>query len=584
MFIRTKASPNSPRKTVQIVESVRHGKAVSQRILQHIGVASDETELEQLILLAGQILEKLNTEKQNALQQQLSLPLELSASYEKPVDDYVTVKLASLENEEHVIDGPMEVAEYLHRFMGFDKIFTDANRDMGKITLLKRCLSAMLVHPSSKRGMSAWLAEHCATDVSLDRIYRFMDALFTREKKVKELIRAQSEGLFMERPSLLLFDVTTLYFESFKSDELRQPGFSKDNKVKETQIVLALATTPDGMPLWYEVFPGNTWEGETLRHFTCNWRNSEYQDSSGVLVADSAMLASINLEELRKQGLNYVLGARLKKLKALEKEQVLDLSGYAEIKDKEGETLRYRIIERDNGNRLLVTWSAARAKKDEADRQRLVERLSKKLSGKKRQSLKGKAVISNRGTHRYLKISEGETENSYVLDDEKIELDAKWDGLHGLETDLSLSSESEICEALSHYHSLWRIEESFRIQKSHLQIRPVYHYTKERIHAHIALCYMAFASLRHLEKRIYLQQKERMSPEAIRAAILDVRSALLRDKATGKLYRFPKRLCTGANKLYKSLGLKRDTKPREITSQSAYRHRNQSAEKEETNE
>jgi hypothetical protein len=360
--------------------------------LQHIGVASNDTELEQLKLLAAQVLEKLKTEKQNALPLQLSLLLEFPDTKKKTVDDDTTVKLTSLENEEHVIDGPMEVAEYLYRFMGFDKIFSDANRDMGKITLLKQCLSAMLAHPSSKRGMAAWLCEHCATDVSLDRLYRFMDALFIREKKVKEIIRAQSEGLFMERPTLLLFDVTTLYFESFKSDELRQPGFSKDNKVKETQVVLALATTPDGMPLWYEVFPGNTWEGETLRHFTCTWRNSEYQDSGGVLVADSAMFASSNLEDLRVRGLNYVLGARLKKLKKQEKEQVLAPNCYAEIKDKEGETLLYRIIERDE-NRLLVTWNAARAKKDEADRRRLVERLSKKLSGKKQQRIKGKAVI-----------------------------------------------------------------------------------------------------------------------------------------------------------------------------------------------
>jgi hypothetical protein len=576
MYIRTKGSPNSPRKSVQIVEAVRNGKSVSQHIIQHVGIASYEAELEQLKLLAAQILTKLMDEKQNALPQQLSL-IEIPDSYERSVEDNATVKLTSLENEEHVIDGPMEVAEYMYRFMGFDKIFSDVNRDMGKITLLKQCLSAMLAHPSSKRGIVAWLSEQCAADVSLDRIYRFMDALYKREKKVKEIIRAQSEELFMERPLLLLFDVTTLYFESFDDDELRQSGFSKDNKIKETQIVLALSTTPDGMPLWYEVFPGNTWEGDTLREFTCTWRNAEYEESVGVLVADSALMVSANLSELRSKGLRYVLGARLKKLKAKEKEQVLDRNGYSEIKDKEGKVLQYRIIEREK-NRLLVTWSAARAKKDEHNRQRLVERLLKKLSKKKQKNLKGKAVISNRGTQRYLKITEGEIENTYVLDEEKILLDAKWDGLHGIETDLPLNTESEILETLSHYHSLWRIEECFRIQKSHLRIRPIYHYTQNRIRAHIELCYMAFACLRQLEKRIYLQQKEHMSPETIRESILDVRSTLLRDKETGKLYRFPKRLSPRASKLYKSLGLKRNTKPREITSLSAYRRRMQNAE------
>jgi transposase len=297
-----------------------------------------------------------------------------------------------------------------------------------------------------------------------------------------------------------------------------------------------------------------------------------------VVAADSAMFASANLADLRGKGLKYVLGARLKKLKAKEKEDILDLNSYSEIEDEVGHPLRYRVIEHGE-SRLLVTFSESRAKKDASDRQRLIGRLSKKLNGKKSQSIKGKAVISNRGTSRYLKISEGETDNTYVLDEEKIKLDAKWDGLHGVETDLPLDSESKIREALSHYHSLWRIEESFRIQKSHLKIRPVYHYTKERISAHIALCYLAFACQRQLEKRIWLQQKEHMSPESVRASILDVRSALLRDKKTGKLYRFPKRLSAGAIKLYKSLGLRRDTKPREITSLPAYRRRIQNGER-----
>jgi hypothetical protein len=89
------------------------------------------------------------------------------------------------------------------------------------------------------------------------------------------------------------------------------------------------------------------------------------------------MMASANLKDLQGKGLNYVLGARLKKLKAQEKEQVLDRSEYIELQGNEGQKLQYRIIERGE-SRLLVTWSAVRAKKDELDRRRLVERLLKK--------------------------------------------------------------------------------------------------------------------------------------------------------------------------------------------------------------
>jgi len=578
MYIRTKSSPNSPRKTVQIVESIRHGKSVSQRIIQHVGVAQDEKEMEELKSLAAQIMEKLEAERLEAALRQKTL-FEKSgtktAEVEAPVEDSLMLRASSLENQEDVVEGPFLAAEYLFEFFGLGKLFTRAPRDRNKYHLLKLCLGASLAFPSSKRGMAAWLEKHCASEVSLDGIYRLLDALAKREDRLKDLVRSSSEGLFPERPTLMLFDVTTLYFESFQEDGLRQKGFSKDNKVKETQVVLALATTPEGLPLWYQLFPGKTWEGATFQEFVSTWRKESYPGSTGVVAADRGMFSCAKLEALKEGGLHFVIGARLKSMKASEKEAILDRSAYTPLAEKSTkkakETLEYRVFEREDGQNLLVTWSSKRAAKNARDREESLEKLLKKLNRKK--TIPEKQLLSQRGSNKYLKVVEGEKAHFYELDQEKIASEARWDGLFGILTDLPLTTEEEIREVLSHYRSLWRIEESFRIKKHHLRIRPIFHWTESRIRGHVALQYLTFAAQRHLEKRILLQQKISMSPGEIREALLDIRSTLIRDKSTKKLYRFPRKLSSYAKKLLKSLGIPYSTTPKEILSLSRYRRR-----------
>jgi len=169
--------------------------------------------------------------------------------------------------------------------------------------------------------------------------------------------------------------------------------------------------------------------------------------------------------------------------------------------------------------------------------------------------------------------SDGQDALGYVLDEEMISNDVKWDGLYGVVTDLPVSGIEEIKSVLSHYHYLWRIEESFRISKSGLKIRPLYHHKEERIRAHIALIYMAFACVRHLQMRLKLTQNVDMSVDEIRKALIGVTSSLIRDKSSGVLYHFPKRIIPEASRIYKSLGLKRGTRPTEITSMPKYRAR-----------
>ena len=591
MYIRANKSPNSPRKAIQIVESVRHGKSVSTRIIQHIGVAYSDEEEQQMRALGEKIIESLEQEKTKKTSSQ-TLLFEPSAEeaenyrYERPVEEDAYMKISDMVNEATITEGPMNAAEKLYGLLGLDHIFRCSAREMGKVSLLKQALANTMAHPSSKRGMVQWLREACRSEVSLDRMYRLMDTLCEREETVKKIIKSQTEGLFPSKPTLILFDATTLYYESFTEDGLRQCGYSKDAKFKETQIIMALAATPEGLPLWYEIFPGKTWEGDSIKSFVSDWRRNVYEESGGVVVADSGMLTKDNIEKLKEDGLNYILGARLKAMKKSEKAEILDISSYTaftapeEDNSNDAETaldtenkriLKFKVMKLDGAKNLLITWDSKRAEKDAHDREDLLTKLEQKLNGSGK--VKGKSLIGNRGTSRFLKVADGENEASYERDTAKIEQDSKWDGLHGIVTDLPLGTEEEIREALSHYHSLWKIEESFRISKNGLKIRPMYHWTESRIRGHIALCYIAFAMMRQLQKRLLLQQQESMSVQRIREALLSETSTIIKDKRNGKRIRLPKEQTEDMKKINKVLGLKRTTVPTEITSMIQYRNR-----------
>ena len=581
MFIREKTLKNKS-KSVQIVGSVRDGKKVSQKILQHIGIAKNDKDLIELKALAQQALNFLKAEKKAHTPEQPILPFMKDfveqQSYETSVSQDAKETLTDLEYEDIVIDGPMQVVERLFQYLGLNRIFSNPKRAMGKVTLLKHVLAASLVFSSSKRKMARQMNQYMGIETSLASLYRFTDALADNEEKIKQVVKENSQQLLASTPSLMLFDVTTLYFESSEEVEgaLRQKGYSKDGKFKETQVVLALATTPEGLPLWYNLYSGKTWEGATFLDFANTWRRAEYPETPGVVVADSGMFSKINLSSLEENGLDYVIGARLKNLPQKEQKIFLNMEDYKALNytDNDGATheeLKYKVMAYEDGKNLLVVWSSRRAAKDVHDREKLLDRLKKKLN--KKDILHGKQLVNNRGSSRYLKLMEGEELNTYVINEDKIAEDAKWDGLRGVITRLPLTTKDEINAVLAHYHSLWRIEESFRIEKTDLKIRPIFHWTDKRIRGHIALKYLTFAVMRHLQKRLEVQQGESLSIEAIQEALLKINSVLMRNKKDNKLYRWPKKLTGIGKKLYKSLGICYSTAPREIISLNLYRRR-----------
>ena len=284
---------------------------------------------------------------------------------------------------------------------------------------LKEVVLARIDKPSSKKKSLENIERDKNKEFDLDSVYRMMDKLYKREEWVKEKIGKKTLELFKEKIKVAFFDVTTLYFESFKPDDLRVSGYSKDNKVAETQVVFALMTTEEGLPLGYELFPGNTYEGGTLIS-AVDTLCKRYEVVDVSIVADRAMFTRSNLEALDKKKMNFIVSAKLKNMKKEMVEEILN-----DVDALKGEIESWIGEYKHNGRRLVVCYSKKCADKDRKDRQRLLDRVRKKLD---RNKVRVSDLVKNTGTKKYLKI-ERKNKEFATLDEEKIRREERWDGV-----------------------------------------------------------------------------------------------------------------------------------------------------------
>ncbi len=292
--------------------------------------------------------------------------------------------------------------------------------------------------------------------------------------------------------SVVFYDVTTVYFEIDNEDELRKTGFSKEGKHQNPQIVLGLLVSKNGYPLAYDVFEGNKFEGHTMLPVIDSFK-AKYNLKQLVVIADSGLLSNSNIDELQSKNYEFILGARIKNESKSIKENILSLNL------KNGES---QIINKDN-LKLIITYSDDRAKKDNYNREKGLKKLEKQIKTGKLT----KASINNRGYNKYLKL---EGEITVVIDKVKFEQDAKWDGLKGYITNAKLTKD----EVLENYQHLWQIEKAFRITKTDLKIRPIYHRKQNRIEAHICLTFAAYKVYKELERQLKEKQSD-LSPEKV---------------------------------------------------------------------
>lgn len=561
MFVRISKTTNSPRKSVRIVATYRENGKVKQKMIHNIGVASSDEEIEKLQRIGYEYIALAQQNEQKKTQQTSFLDTSLEetadiiakvaeASKRERLIKKSCIKLTKIlptsevtidqiEEERRVIDGIDDIFGKTYDDSGFNNVLKRAKDRK----LLKDLVLARIAQPSSKNKTQEILSKKFDKHYDLDFIYRLLDKLHLKIETVKKITFDNTLKLSPGTIDIVLFDVTTLYFESETIDTLRDFGFSKDHRFNTTQVVLALATNTDGLPIGYELFKGNTAEAGTLCASIESWRQN-FCISSACFIGDRAMMSKTNIDMLKKAGHNYIIAAKLRSMPKEIKNQILDRKNY--IPMQFGEDIGCIGEFEYNGHRLIVSYKKSRADSDASYREKIVEKLKKRLGD----NGKTKNLITNSGVKKYTtSAADAET----ILDNDKINRDAEWDGFHGVITDMT---ELDSFSILQRYSRLWVIEESFRINKHSLSMRPIYHFKQERIESHIALCYMAFAVLRYLQYKISITTK--ISPDKIIEELFHVQSSIYIHKKTGHKYRIPGFFSQSAKKIYKSMGIARN--------------------------
>ena len=554
MFVRVKKSPHSEKKAVQIVESFRVGGKVRQRIVRHVGMAKDEEELKKLIELAEYIRARMESEERPGLFSAEEMARYAIEGRKEKGEKELRVDLRRLREKKRVVVGIHEAYGRIYKELGFDRVIGNPARRRAGVRNLFHIVMGRLSSGGSKMRTVKEMGEGFGVELSLPSVYRMMDLLDEGVKRrIEDRAYDAACGLLGGRIKVIFYDCTTIYFESFKEDEIRRKGYSKDMKFNETQVLLGVMVTERGLPVGYEVYEGSRYEGNTVRDAIEKIRE-RYKVEEVIFVGDSGILNKKNIEMIEKLGGKYILGARIKGMSKEVKEEIGKRESYREVVSRDGERLWIKEIELGEGKRLIVTFSEARARKDAEDRQEAIQRLMKKIENG---GLRPEDLVRNYGYKRFIKV-EGECE--VKIDEKKIEEDKKWDGLHGVITNHEGMKAEEV---IAQYGGLWQVEETFRITKHDLKVRPIYHWTPRRIRAHIAICFMALCCARHLEYRLAVQKKA-MSVERIRRALNRVQVSILEHIDTKALYGIPSLIREDAKIIYDTLGLKLSDVPYEI--------------------
>lgn len=403
----------------------------------------------------------------------------------------------TLGDDQHFYDTvyhSIQAIQLLGPEMVLGKIFDQIGFYAIEDELFRHLVITRLVYPVSKLKTIDYLMKYRGITIDKDQIYRYLDKLHQYQiDKVKQISYRHTLNLFPSQLSVVFYDVTTLYFEAEEEDDLRKTGFSKEGKHKHPQIVIGLLVSWSGYPLDYEIFEGNKFEGHTMLPVLEAFKQ-KYGLKDLVIVADAGMMSTKNIEQLSQKGYEFIVGARLKNETHSVQKKIKEFS----FEDRASIS-----ISKEDGNRIIVSYSEKRAKKDAHNRRKGLTKLEKALQKGKL----SKKHINNKGYNKYLKL---QGDINITIDYEKYHADSLWDGLKGYITNSKLSKE----EIITHYHQLWIIEKTFRISKTDLRIRPVFHYRERRIRAHICIAFAACKVYKELERQLY-KMKAELSPEKV---------------------------------------------------------------------
>jgi hypothetical protein len=398
-----------------LVESYRDQGKVRQRTLLSLGRVEDG-KLEQLAEAISKHTDKISV---------FNMAKDVDVK-----DTYILGPLLVLERmmNELGLSGCLSMLQSKHKKLQFD---------LKKVIFTQLC--SRFVKPVSKLSLyDNWLSrmypEMVEHETAIQHIYRSLDLLHDHKEEIEKYLFSYGKNLFDISVDVVLYALTTLRFESTRTDtgDLRQFGYSKEMRTDCTQVLLGLLTDTEGIPLCFEVHPGNTFEGSTLDGIV-DRINKKLVIRRFIFVADRGLFSMSNLEHIRKRNGEFIVGLKMGVLKQHIQKGFYDLERFTWINQD------LAICETTLGeDRCIITWSRIRADRDRKAREEVLEKINLTLASSKPIS---KKFITNRAYKKYLLVK---NEALCTLNHKTITEEAKKDGFFGIITNVKEMSATEI--------------------------------------------------------------------------------------------------------------------------------------------
>lgn len=465
MHIRT-TKTSSGATAVQVVCYVKR----KMKILSHIGSASDEEGLMRLKIMASNWIHSKNND-------QLSFLSQLEGKSKEPLDVIKIKKCQYLGFKYQLLYDTLWGLTVKLKFhlLPNSKILNDL-------------VIARLVYPCSKVETFEFIANFFGINHSRRDFYRTLNDLLPLKDEVERKVIYAAKKYFDFSFNIVFYDLTTLYFESFETDEIRRIGFSKDNKASNPQIMIGLLVNNRGFPVSYQIFPGNKFEGNTIEPAILSLKK-KYKIKQLTIVADSAMISEKNISLLKNNNLDYIVGARMANL-PLETIQAIS----QDLKQEDDKTIRITIAGKDD---LVCHFSQKRYIKDKRELEKQITRAEEILK------TPSKAEIIKRAKFlvRSQRNDEKNKEKPKFELNQKLVIKAKLLlGIKGYFTShKTQNTKNDNLEIVNKYKQLWNVERSFKISKSDLKTRPIFHNKEQAIKTHILICFMALTIAKYIE-------------------------------------------------------------------------------------
>lgn len=483
MYVRVKksGSKNALHEYLQIVESFRDGQTVRQRVIGTLGRLDH-------LKASGQI---------DGLVQSLSRFSETLRVISASQDPKITTCKSKAW-------GPALVFDHLWQRQGLPELVTALAAERRFHFHMERAVFALtlqrLCHPGSDLFASRWLQTvECPgfEELQLQHLYRANGFLHDIRYELEKELFFRDRDLFTQQLDLIFLDTTSTYVYRRTETDYRKRGYSRDRKPDLVQFVLAVAVNNKGWPVAWDILPGNTADVKAFEKIVAKLRQ-RFRIRNVIVVADRGMISKDTrklLIEHETAPFDYILGCRMRRQKEIT-EQVLVRAGRYETVDNKLQVKEVRINER----RYIVCRNPEEAKNDEAVREAVLEKLQYTLDHKG-----PKAVVGNKGYARFLKV----TKDAVRIDPAAVKRDRRYDGKFVLITSTDLPA----AEVAQTYKSLWRVERTFREEKSTLEMRPIYHHRDDTSIGHIVAGFLALRLEVDLQQRLEAKKIETSWPD-----------------------------------------------------------------------